>query len=149
MAAALVRTDRPSPAEALGCENVGAWLEGLGLPAAEIELPLFEYAHDLVRYHLSILASNLEDRLARGSYREIADGVFAAEGAGLGEHCVVDHGPGRGDGRHASADVQAPQRDPASLRRAASCGHVRADAPRAAVGRGAAVVVIDTAVEAA
>jgi glucose-1-phosphate thymidylyltransferase len=94
VAAVLVGSDQRRPAAALGRDNVGAWLEGLGLPAAEIDLPLFEYAHDLVRYHQSTLAANLEDRLARGSYREIADGVFAAEGAALGEYCVVDHGAG-------------------------------------------------------
>jgi UDP-N-acetylglucosamine diphosphorylase / glucose-1-phosphate thymidylyltransferase / UDP-N-acetylgalactosamine diphosphorylase / glucosamine-1-phosphate N-acetyltransferase / galactosamine-1-phosphate N-acetyltransferase len=65
------------------------------LPAAELRLPLFDYPHDLVRLNLEIIAESLADRLQRDNYREIADGVFAAEGATLGPYCVTDtsHGP--------------------------------------------------------
>ncbi len=72
--------------------NVLAELE---LPALELELPVFEYAHDVIRHHLKTLAGNLEHRLAFGSYQELADGVFAAPGAVLGQYVVTDtrHGP--------------------------------------------------------
>ncbi len=53
-------------------------------------LPMFEYPHDLLRHHRAALEENLADRLARDGFREIADGVFAAEDASLGEHCVTD-----------------------------------------------------------
>jgi glucose-1-phosphate thymidylyltransferase len=65
-------------------------LAGLELPAREGELPLFEYGHDLVRYHLKTLNENLELRLAQGSYQQLQDGVFLAEGAKLGTHVVAD-----------------------------------------------------------
>jgi len=55
---------------------------------------LFEYPHDVVRWNMQILASNLEHRLQRGDYREIRDGLFAAEGARLGEHVVTDSAAG-------------------------------------------------------
>lgn len=60
----------------------------------EAELPLFHYPHDVVRYNLTILDANLEFRLSQGSYREVADGVFAAEGAKLGQYCVSETGKG-------------------------------------------------------
>ncbi len=60
------------------------------LPAAAGELPLFEYAHDVVRYHLKTLSANLEQRIARGTYQQLEDGVFLAEGASLGTHVVAD-----------------------------------------------------------
>ncbi len=91
VAAALVGPGQPPPDKVFdGCQATG-WLDALELPTLEIDLPLFEYAHDLIRYHQQILGTNLEDRLDRGEYREIADGVFAADGATLGEYCVVDH----------------------------------------------------------
>jgi glucose-1-phosphate thymidylyltransferase len=60
----------------------------------EIELPLFEYPHDVLRHHPAALAENLADRLSGGGYREVADGVFLAPGATLGEYVVTDTGEG-------------------------------------------------------
>jgi glucose-1-phosphate thymidylyltransferase len=56
---------------------------------------LFEYPHDVIRYNLETLVPNLEHRLRAGDYREIADGVFAANGARLSPHVVTesDDGP--------------------------------------------------------
>jgi glucose-1-phosphate thymidylyltransferase len=65
-------------------------LSGLELPPHEGELPLFEYAHDLVRYHLQTLPANLEQRIATGNYQQHQDGVFLAAGAKLGAHVVAD-----------------------------------------------------------
>jgi glucose-1-phosphate thymidylyltransferase len=62
----------------------------LSLPVLEAELPLFEYPHDIIRHHLATLAANLEDRLAKGSYRQLADGVFVAPDAQLGQYAVTD-----------------------------------------------------------
>jgi UDP-N-acetylglucosamine diphosphorylase/glucosamine-1-phosphate N-acetyltransferase len=94
VAAALLGPEHRRPDEGLSGRDVGAWLEGLELEPAQIELPLLEFPHDLVRYHGGALAENLEDRLARGSYKEIADGVFAAPGAMLGPQVVTDSGEG-------------------------------------------------------
>jgi len=37
---------------------------------------------------------NMNDRLATGTYKEIADGVFATEGQTLGQYCVTDSSKG-------------------------------------------------------
>ena len=62
----------------------------LELPAIAAELPLFEYPHDIIRYHLASLRENLEHRLRDGCYREVADGVFVGDGRPLGEYVVTD-----------------------------------------------------------
>ncbi len=88
-------------AAVLGAEQTAAWrelaveewiarLSTLPLLPIEGELPLLEYPHDLLRYHRAALEENLEDRLARGDYAEIADGVFAAPSANLGPYAVTD-----------------------------------------------------------
>jgi UDP-N-acetylglucosamine diphosphorylase/glucosamine-1-phosphate N-acetyltransferase len=64
--------------------------ESSDLPALEAELPLLDYAHDIIRHHLTTLGANLEHRLAGGQYRELADGVFAAPEASLGQYVVTD-----------------------------------------------------------
>jgi glucose-1-phosphate thymidylyltransferase len=64
------------------------------LPTIEQDLPLLEYPHDVIRYNARILNENLEFRIATGDYREIAEGVFAASGATLGESCVTDTSAG-------------------------------------------------------
>lgn len=58
------------------------------LPLREAKLPLFNWPHDVVRHNMAILRENLEYRLAESGYRELSDGVFAAEGAVLGQYVV-------------------------------------------------------------
>lgn len=60
------------------------------LPGQSVPVSLLEYPHDVVRHHPLLLQSNLEHRLARGEYQQIADGVFAAPGATLGQYVVLD-----------------------------------------------------------
>lgn len=67
-----------------------AWLERLAFEPLELDWPLLEYPHDVVRYHPLILPANLEDRLKHGQYREVADGVFAHPSAKLGAYGVTD-----------------------------------------------------------
>lgn len=67
-----------------------ACLHAFDLPSMTGEPVLFEYPHDLVRHHLATLGDHLAWRLSRGGYREVADGVFAAEGAQLGQYVVTD-----------------------------------------------------------
>lgn len=64
------------------------------LPRHEIELPLFQYPHDVVRWNMQILHENLQERIATSDYREVADGVFAAAGATLGQYVVTDASAG-------------------------------------------------------
>ncbi|MGD9724446.1 MAG: putative sugar nucleotidyl transferase [Pirellulales bacterium] len=67
----------------------------LGLPALSADVPLFDYPHDILRHHAATLAANLTARIARGGYKEIAEGVYAAPGAQVGQYVVTDsrHGP--------------------------------------------------------
>lgn len=64
------------------------------LPVLEHGLPLLAWPHDLVRYNLQIIDASLAQRLKTGKYREIANGVFAAEGATLGQYCTTDTSKG-------------------------------------------------------
>lgn len=91
----------------------GAWDR---LPLVEAKLDLFRWPHEVVRQHLAILNENLAWRLAQGGYRQIAEGVFAAEGAELGAYCVTDTraGPVLLD-RHASVGPHCLLRGPAYL----------------------------------
>jgi len=93
LAAAVIGSGGPAPPPDDKLEH---WTEYLAnslngkLPAADVRLPLFDYPHDVVRQNLAILESNLTHRLECGGYREIADGVFAANVASLGQYCVTD-----------------------------------------------------------
>jgi glucose-1-phosphate thymidylyltransferase len=71
-------------------QDLAAWLTQLKLQELDSpRLALFDYPHDIVRHHLTILPANLEHRLSQGGYREAQPGVFVAEGARLGEHVVA------------------------------------------------------------
>jgi UDP-N-acetylglucosamine diphosphorylase/glucosamine-1-phosphate N-acetyltransferase len=95
IAAALLPQDMRPPAEDVDAAMLVRHLGDLKLteldtPGQGYELPLLDYPHDIIRYHTRTLASNLEDRLARGEYTEVADGVFLAAGATLGQYTVTD-----------------------------------------------------------
>jgi UDP-N-acetylglucosamine diphosphorylase/glucosamine-1-phosphate N-acetyltransferase len=60
------------------------------LPVEETNLSLFEYPHDVVRHHQEICRENFEHRIEHGDFREVADGVFLAKGATVGEYVVTD-----------------------------------------------------------
>ncbi|MGD0383979.1 MAG: putative sugar nucleotidyl transferase, partial [Thermoguttaceae bacterium] len=90
VAAALIGPEHAPPPSDCTPDKLSAWFEGLHLAQVEMELPLVEYPHELIRWNMQILAENLADRIAHGDYREITDGVFAAPGASLGEYCVID-----------------------------------------------------------
>ena len=94
VAAVLVTPATPSPKPTTSKPTIGLpeadFLAELGIPAVEAELPLFEYPHDIVRQHLATIGDHLADRITRGEYREVADGVFLAPGATLGQYVVTD-----------------------------------------------------------
>lgn len=60
------------------------------MPLLEHALPLLSWPHDVVRVNMECIRDGLAHRIASGKYREIADGVFAAEGAILGQYVVSD-----------------------------------------------------------
>jgi UDP-N-acetylglucosamine diphosphorylase/glucosamine-1-phosphate N-acetyltransferase len=97
LAAAMIGKGGPAPPPD---DNVEHWIKYLHnsildkLAPAEVKLPLFAYPHDLVRYNLEIIGQSLAHRLESGHFKEIADGVFAAEGATLGQYCVTDTSQG-------------------------------------------------------
>jgi UDP-N-acetylglucosamine diphosphorylase / glucose-1-phosphate thymidylyltransferase / UDP-N-acetylgalactosamine diphosphorylase / glucosamine-1-phosphate N-acetyltransferase / galactosamine-1-phosphate N-acetyltransferase len=94
IAAALVGPEHALPSIDCTAGELTAWCEGLQLEPVEMELPLIEYPHELIRWNMQILAENLADRISHGDYREIADGVFAAPGVRLGQYCVTDAAKG-------------------------------------------------------
>lgn len=97
LAAAMIAPGGPAPPPDDNLEHWNKYVANsiLGkLPAADLRLPLFDYPHDVVRQNLAIIGDSLSHRLEGGSYREIADGVFAAEGATLGQYCVTDSSKG-------------------------------------------------------
>ncbi|MEE8452248.1 MAG: putative sugar nucleotidyl transferase [Thermoguttaceae bacterium] len=94
LAAALIDAKDLTPTENLTAQDLMSQVEQLQLESLECELPLLDYPHDVIRHHRAALAENLEDRLATGNYREIADGVFAAPGAALGQYVVTDAADG-------------------------------------------------------
>lgn len=92
--AALLGPEAPRPPAGLnGAELVG-WLKGLELPRLEWDLPRLDYPHDVIRHQAAALLENLQDRIAQGGYQEIADGVFVAPGATLGQYVVTETAEG-------------------------------------------------------
>jgi glucose-1-phosphate thymidylyltransferase len=89
IAAALIMPDRLT-----GEGDLEHRLVRAGLPEHRTDVPLFEYAHDIVRHHLSILQDTITEKIAGGGYREIADGVFAKPGVELGPLVATDTAPG-------------------------------------------------------
>ena len=90
IACALFVNENPLPNDSVGAAQLTGIIEDRNLKPLGLKLPVLEYTHDIVRHHLRIMNDNINDRLRSGSYNEIADGVFAAEGQTLGEHCVTD-----------------------------------------------------------
>lgn len=93
LGAALIDGSLPKPPTSADTAKFGEYLHQVvwpSLPKLEGDLPALDYPHDLVRYNLQTMEANLAHRLRSGNYREIADGVFAAEGAKLGEFVVSD-----------------------------------------------------------
>jgi glucose-1-phosphate thymidylyltransferase len=93
LAAALLPADAPAPPAELKVGELDDYLTYAGvaaLPPLAHTLPLLDYPHDVIRYNLSAFSGNLAWRLESGGYREIAEGVFAAAGAELGQHVVTN-----------------------------------------------------------
>ncbi len=98
VAAAILPPSAPTPPPDLSVSSLGDYFDRCGIQDAkplDAELQLLEYPHHLIQYNQDILVDNLDYRLKKGAYREVADGVFVAEGARIGEYVISDtrHGP--------------------------------------------------------
>ena len=89
VAAALLAPRSPRPPTDGDGAKLAEYFKSLQVPTRPLELPLFEYPHDVLRHHRMILGENLEDRLSTGDYREISDGLFAAGEVTLGQYVVT------------------------------------------------------------
>ncbi|MCE9603657.1 MAG: glucose-1-phosphate thymidylyltransferase [Planctomycetia bacterium] len=95
IALAVLAADAPPLPRDAQPPHIAEYLGRLPKAPLEAELPLFHFPHDVVRHNLTALNDNLAYRLRKGNYREVADGVFAADEAKLGSYCVTetDKGP--------------------------------------------------------
>jgi UDP-N-acetylglucosamine diphosphorylase/glucosamine-1-phosphate N-acetyltransferase len=93
VAVAILPETAPPPPAALRAATLHEYFEQLGLAELQrldAELHLIDYPHQLIQFNQDTLTDNLMYRLRSGEYQELADGVFAAEGAQLGAHVVAD-----------------------------------------------------------
>lgn len=60
------------------------------LPRLDYELKLVSYPHDVVAANMEIISTSLEHRIASGKYSEVADGVFCAPDAKLGQYVLSE-----------------------------------------------------------
>jgi glucose-1-phosphate thymidylyltransferase len=93
VAAVIFPPTAAAPPDDLHVASLGTYFDlcGIdGLPELDAKLDLLAYPHDLVRYNQETLRENLEYRLRKGDYREVSDGLFAAEDARIGRHLVTD-----------------------------------------------------------
>jgi glucose-1-phosphate thymidylyltransferase len=97
LAAAMIAPHGPAPPPDA---DVGHWSKYLqhtingNLPTHDGRLPLFVYPHDVIRHNLETIGDSLAHRLAGGRFREVADGVYVADGARLGQYLVTDTSKG-------------------------------------------------------
>jgi len=90
VACALFAKENPFPHDFVGCAQLTGIIADMNLKPLDIPAAMLEYAHDIVRHQLLTMNDNMNDRLKTGTYKEIADGVFATEGQVLGPYCVTD-----------------------------------------------------------
>ena len=90
VACALFTREHPFPHDFIGAAQLLGIIADLNLEPLNVSVPMLEYAHDIVRYQTRIMTDNLNDRLRCGQYKEIADGVFAAEDVTIGDYFSSD-----------------------------------------------------------
>ena len=94
IACALFAGDHPFPHDFVGSAQLTGIIEDMNFKPLNLQIPMLEYAHDIVRHQLQIMNDNLNDRLKTGAYKEISDGVFSAGGNPLGQYCITDSSKG-------------------------------------------------------
>lgn len=58
--------------------------------ARPLDLPLFQFPHEIIAWNLRCFDENLSHRIDSGRYREVIQDVFIAEDASLGDFIVTD-----------------------------------------------------------
>ena len=88
-------TSTQLPNQFIGGSQLLGLIEDLHLDRLEADIPMLSYAHDMIHYQTSIFNDNINERLRTGNYKEISDGVFAADNVKIGQYLVTDtsHGP--------------------------------------------------------
>lgn len=89
IAAALVQ-DRIDETQCADAGSVVDYLTSQDLEPRELELLLFEYPHEIIKYHLEIFSDNLAHRINRESYQEIESQLFLAPGAQIHPSATSD-----------------------------------------------------------
>ena len=87
-------TSMPLPNQFIGGSQLLGLIEDLHLDQLAVDIPMLAYAHDLIRYQEIIFNDNIEARLKTGEYKEISDGVFAADNVKIGQYVVMDTSDG-------------------------------------------------------
>ena len=90
VAAAVVAVDTFPAGVPKPHDKIAGALHALKLPRLDADLPLLEYPHDIIRYHLETLDDNLQQFVNAGDYRQTEDGVFLARDVDIGSHVVFD-----------------------------------------------------------
>lgn len=90
VAAVVLPEGHALPSHDASVEEFTRWLYQLDLLPLSAEIPLFEYPHDVVRYHLKHVKENLEFRAAQSGYSQIEEGVYVGAGVSLARHVVCD-----------------------------------------------------------
>lgn len=93
VAAAIFPATVPPPPSDLHVASLAPYFELCGiqdLAPLPAELTLLQYPHHVVEFNQKTLRENLEYRLKKGDYQEIADGVFAVDDARIAPHLVTD-----------------------------------------------------------
>ena len=71
--------------------DVAASIEALHLPQVKnVELPVFDFPHDVIRHHLATFGENLAHLAKSGPYNQTSDGLFLGENVRVAHHVVVD-----------------------------------------------------------
>lgn len=55
-----------------------------------VPLHVLEFPHDLIKFHMQLINEGLQEKIRQGSYQEISEGVFAAEGARISDFVVTN-----------------------------------------------------------
>ena len=87
-------TSATLPNQFVGGSQLLGLIEDSHLDRIEAEIPMLSYAHDLIRYQMDIFNDNINERLRSGNYKEISDGVFAAENVKIGQYLVTETSDG-------------------------------------------------------
>jgi glucose-1-phosphate thymidylyltransferase len=89
IAAALVHA-KVDETQFTGADSLEDYLDDQNLESRDLALPLFEYPHEIIKYHLEIFADNLAHRINRGGYQETESQLFLAPAAHIHPSATSD-----------------------------------------------------------